>query len=110
VILQRKFASLRWYRKPDFRTSGSWKAADSRSLDQPSVMTILNEQELKSRLNGGEYTVLTKAVYWRMVSSGMLRRVALVRTDVSDEPSASFIRVTRIGSISSQRASVASYS
>jgi hypothetical protein len=31
------------------------------------------------------------------VSSGILRRVALVRTDVSEEPSASFIRVTRIG-------------
>jgi hypothetical protein len=29
-----------------------------------------------------------------MVSSGILRRVALVRTDVSEEPSASFIRVT----------------
>jgi hypothetical protein len=28
-----------------------------------------------------------------MVSSGMLRRVALVRTGVSEEPSASFIRV-----------------
>jgi hypothetical protein len=28
-----------------------------------------------------------------MVSSGMLRRVARVRTDVSEEPSASFIRV-----------------
>jgi hypothetical protein len=27
----------------------------------------------------------------------MLRRVALVRTDVSEEPGASFIRVTRIG-------------
>jgi hypothetical protein len=27
----------------------------------------------------------------------MLRRVALVRTDISEEPSASFIRVTRIG-------------
>jgi hypothetical protein len=54
----------------------------------------------------------------------MLRRVALVRTDVSEEPNASFIRVTRIGElgktlaltsnrskgISSQRASVASYS
>jgi hypothetical protein len=34
-----------------------------------------------------------------MVSCGMLRRVALVRTDVSEEPSASFIRVTRIGEI-----------
>jgi hypothetical protein len=29
-----------------------------------------------------------------MVFSGMLRRVALVRTDVSEEPGASFIRVT----------------
>jgi hypothetical protein len=31
-----------------------------------------------------------------MASSGMLRHVALVRTDVSEELSASFIRVTRI--------------
>jgi hypothetical protein len=64
-----------------------------------------------------------------MASSGMLRRVALVRTDVSEELNASFIRVTIIGElgttlavasdarceelprgISSQRASVASYS
>jgi hypothetical protein len=34
-----------------------------------------------------------------MVSSGMLRRVALVRGDVSEELSASFIRVTRIGEL-----------
>jgi hypothetical protein len=34
-----------------------------------------------------------------MPSSGMLRRVALVRTDVSKELSASFIRVTRIGEL-----------
>jgi hypothetical protein len=55
----------------------------------------------------------------------MLRRVALVRTDVLEELSTSFIRVTRIGElgttlavtsnrrtldISSQRVSVASYS
>jgi hypothetical protein len=54
-----------------------------------------------------------------MVSSVMLRRVALVRTDVSEEPSASFIRVTRIGELGtrlailgifSQRASVGNYS
>jgi hypothetical protein len=34
-----------------------------------------------------------------MVYSGMLRRVALVRTDVSEELNASFIRVTRIGEL-----------
>jgi hypothetical protein len=47
----------------------------------------------------------------------MFRRVALVKTDVSEEFSASIISVTRIGElgarnilcISSQRASVASY-
>jgi hypothetical protein len=38
------------------------------------------------------------------VSSGMLRRVALVRTDVSEEPSASFIRVTRIGELGTTQA------
>jgi hypothetical protein len=64
-----------------------------------------------------------------MVSSGMLRRVAVVRIDVSEESIASIIRVTRIGEpgttlavtsnrrtlriplgISSQCASVSSYS
>jgi hypothetical protein len=61
-----------------------------------------------------------------MVSSGMLRRGARVITDVLEEPSASFIRVTRISEqgttldvtsnrrtllgIPSQRASVVSYS
>jgi hypothetical protein len=34
-----------------------------------------------------------------MASSGMLRRVALARSDVSKELSASFIRVTRIGEL-----------
>jgi hypothetical protein len=60
-----------------------------------------------------------------MAFSGMLRRVALVRTEVSEELRASFIRATRIGElgttlavtsnrrtlgISSERVSVASYS
>jgi hypothetical protein len=34
-----------------------------------------------------------------MAFSGMLRRVAIVRSDVSDELSASIIRVTRIGEL-----------
>jgi hypothetical protein len=50
-----------------------------------------------------------------MAPSGVLRRVALARTDVSEELSASFIRAKKSVSkgalgISSQRASVASYS
>jgi hypothetical protein len=57
------------------------------------------------------YTVILHQAHWilsvteaetifiRMVSSGMLRRVARVRTDVSEELSASFIRVTRIGEL-----------
>jgi hypothetical protein len=34
-----------------------------------------------------------------MASSGMLRRVVFIRTDVSEELSASFIRVKRIGEL-----------
>jgi hypothetical protein len=49
-----------------------------------------------------------------MVSSGMLRRVALVRTEVLEELSASFMRVTRIGELGTtldiKCASVGSYS
>jgi hypothetical protein len=36
---------------------------------------------------------------WRIASSGMLRRKALVRTDVSEELSVSIIRVRRIGEL-----------
>jgi hypothetical protein len=34
-----------------------------------------------------------------MASSGMLRRLALIRTDVSEELSASFMRVTRLSEL-----------
>jgi hypothetical protein len=39
-----------------------------------------------------------------MVSSGLLRRVALVGTDVSEEPGASFTRVTKIGELGTTQA------
>jgi hypothetical protein len=38
-------------------------------------------------------------IFLRTASSGMLRRVALVRTDVSEELSASLNSVTRIGKL-----------
>jgi hypothetical protein len=41
---------------------------------------------------------------WRTASSGMLRREALVRTDVSEELNSYFIRVTRIGELVTTRA------
>jgi hypothetical protein len=39
-----------------------------------------------------------------MASSGMLRRVALVRTDVSEKLSASFIRVKKVGALGTTQA------
>jgi hypothetical protein len=39
-----------------------------------------------------------------MVSSGMLRHVALVRTDIPEELSAPFIKVTRIGELGTTQA------
>jgi hypothetical protein len=39
-----------------------------------------------------------------MVSSGLLRRVALVGTEVSEEPGASFIRVTKIDELGTTQA------
>jgi hypothetical protein len=46
-----------------------------------------------------EYELGQAGPVLRMVSSGMLRRLDLVRTDVSEVLSASFFRVTRIGEL-----------
>jgi hypothetical protein len=44
-----------------------------------------------------------------MVSFGLLRRVALLRTDVSEELSASFIKVTKIGELGTTLVVISSY-
>jgi hypothetical protein len=51
---------------------------------------------IKRKLNSGNAYYHS---FPNLVPSGMLRRMALVRTDVSEERSASFIRVTRIGEL-----------
>jgi hypothetical protein len=66
------------------------------------VIRPLSLRYKKGISDGGEFIrslVRDSQEKYRMVSSGMLRRVALVRTDVSEKPSASFIRVTRIGEL-----------
>jgi hypothetical protein len=57
------------------------------------------EHILRGKQNRKEKSFRDKRNLFRMASSGMLRRVALVRTDVSEELSASIIRVTRIGEL-----------
>jgi hypothetical protein len=44
-------------------------------------------------------TLILKVSMRRMLSSGILRHVDLVRTGASEEFSASFIRVTKIGEL-----------
>jgi hypothetical protein len=59
----------------------------------PSVVASLTLSD------GPRRKVVERLSVGRMASSGMLRRVALVRTDVSEELSSSIIRVTGIGEV-----------
>jgi hypothetical protein len=94
-----------------------WRFGGTYCLQRLPHLKAGSEQNGSSRRVPSFGMWVQTQLQWRMVSSGMLRGVAHVRTDVSEELSASFIRVTRIGGLgttltvtSSQRASVDSYS
>jgi hypothetical protein len=82
------------------QSGGSPTAVNLSFLDQNTLRTLnVNQSDI-------EYTVAVapsknrqQPVVCRMVSSRMLRRMALVITDVSEELSSYFIRVTRIGEL-----------
>jgi stage III sporulation protein SpoIIIAA len=70
------------------------------AICSPKRLFYLESHGMKSQ----KITIIDTAVeisqkIRRMPSSGILRRVALVRTDVSEERSGSLITVTRIGEL-----------
>jgi hypothetical protein len=74
------------------------------SLVVVCIDIYVSEEHGDSIYRENETMVEIKVKIVRMVSSGMLRRVALIRTDVLKEPSAS-IRLTRIGELGTTQAS-----
>jgi hypothetical protein len=63
------------------------------------VQTALNHGRTMNVPENTQTDVSDSKCLGRMASSGILRRVALVGTDVSEELTTSFIRVTRIGEL-----------
>jgi hypothetical protein len=62
-----------------------------------SPYALKRPQEMVTYAPNASQRQISKQYERRMASSGTLRRVALVKSDVSEELSASIIRVTRIG-------------
>jgi hypothetical protein len=54
-------------------------------------------EQRKQGVRNGRFEVFTAVTMKNGVFLGLLRRVTLVRTDISEVPGASFIRMTRIG-------------
>jgi hypothetical protein len=80
--------------------AGVSRTAHSFSVDLSKGLVLTGVQNNENVVsNWVEDLRFSRRWPWRMGSSGMLRRVALVRTDVSEEFRASFIWVTRIGEL-----------
>jgi hypothetical protein len=62
-------------------------------------LSVLPLGDVTRTADGNEVLTAERAAFRRMASCGMLRRVALVKTDAAEELSASFIRLTRIGEL-----------
>jgi hypothetical protein len=93
------------------RVAGDWLSSSTNDENIGHVRTVVHSGRRKSIQEvPAEVGISVRSVYsihrnlnmhylWRMPSSGMLHRVALVRTDVSEELSSSFSRVTRIAEL-----------
>jgi hypothetical protein len=88
-------SKLRSYANFGYHCNGLWNATYT------CYILGQNERAFAPPPSPMSFSNLIESIYrnplvLRMVSSGMLRRVALVRTDVSEELIVSIIRVTRI--------------
>jgi hypothetical protein len=84
------------YRNPSPSSVSSWSYIYR--IDVYLRFTSKKGAKIRNSLTYVRFEVFT-TVTMKMASSGRLRRVTLVRSNVSEERSASFIRVTRIGEI-----------
>jgi hypothetical protein len=81
------------------KTSGlTW--ATRRNIPEDTILHSHRRKNLKSCIKFA-YLVTDGRSEEILYETGILRHGALVRTDVSEEPSASIIRVTRIGELGS---------
>jgi hypothetical protein len=89
----------RWHCRRQWGNCNSRWRADSHAGLFKTLLTLLNFFWKRSLMVLRKDLRFSWWCLWIMASSGMLRHVALVRTDVSEELSASIIRVTRIGEL-----------
>jgi hypothetical protein len=107
-----EFTHLIWYCYESYEVKWLYNIWGSHGCDYEECRLLRYRNQLRtsqethyvsatepSRVILGKIWRVSRRWLWRMSSSGVLRHVALVRTDVSDERSASIIRITRISEL-----------